>query len=199
MQASTTIETTVNGIFDLYEKHGAEEYAGEKVSQLEHMCQAAQFAMEEGYDDEVVLAAFLHDVGHLLPIHDESESMDGYGMMDHEKVGADYLRRLGFSERMCRLIASHVNAKRYLTWKYPEYYEQLSGASKKTLEFQGGRMEEPEAKNFEADSLFDLYIKMRRWDEAAKVEHQALPDIKLFREKAYRHLALASKNQQPTL
>ena len=194
MQASTTIEATVNGVFDLYEKHGADEYAGEKVSQLEHMCQAAQFAMEEGYDDEVVLAAFLHDVGHLLPIHDESESMDGYGMMDHEKVGADYLRRLGFSERMCKLIASHVNAKRYLTWKYPAYYEQLSGASKKTLEYQGGRMQEAEAGKFEADPLFDLYIKMRRWDEAAKVEHKALPDINVFREKALKHLALASKN-----
>jgi phosphonate degradation associated HDIG domain protein len=194
MQASTTIETTVNGIFDLYEKHGADEYAGEKVSQLEHMCQAAQFAMEEGYDDEVVLAAFLHDVGHLLPINDESDSMDGYGMMDHEKVGADYLRQLGFSERMCKLIASHVNAKRYLTWKYPEYYEQLSGASKKTLEYQGGRMEEAEALKFEANPLFDLYIKMRRWDEAAKVEQQALPDINVFREKAGKHLALASTN-----
>ena len=194
MQASATIETTVNGIFDLYEQHGAAEYAGEKVSQLEHMCQAAQFAMEEGYDDEVVLAAFLHDVGHLLPIEHESDSMDGYGMMDHEKVGAEYLRRQGFSDRMCRLIASHVNAKRYLTWKYPEYYEQLSGASKKTLEFQGGRMEEPEARNFEADPLFDLYIKMRRWDEAAKVEHQALPDINIFRGKAYQHLTLALQN-----
>lgn len=194
MQQSAEIETTISKLFSLYEQHGAAEYAGEKVSQLEHMCQAAQFAMEEGYDDEVVLAAFLHDVGHLLPIEHESDSMDGYGMMDHEKVGADYLRRQGFSERMCRLIASHVNAKRYLTWKYPEYYEQLSGASKKTLEFQGGRMEEPEAKSFEADPLFDLYIKMRRWDEAAKVEHQALPDINVFREKAYQHLALASKN-----
>ena len=194
MQASATIETTVNGIFDLYEQHGAAEYAGEKVSQLEHMCQAAQFAMEEGYDDEVVLAAFLHDVGHLLPIEHESDSMDGYGMMDHEKVGAEYLRRQGFSDRMCRLIASHVNAKRYLTWKYPEYYEQLSGASKKTLEFQGGRMEEPEARNFEADPLFDLYIKMRRWDEAAKVEHQTLPDINIFRDKAHRHLALTLQN-----
>jgi 2-amino-1-hydroxyethylphosphonate dioxygenase (glycine-forming) len=120
--------------------------------------------------------------------------MDGYGMMDHEKVGADYLRQLGFSERMCKLIASHVNAKRYLTWKYPEYYEQLSGASKKTLEYQGGRMEETEAGKFEADPLFDLYIKMRRWDEAAKVEQQALPDINVFREKARKHLALASKN-----
>lgn len=187
----TQIESVVNNIFDLYAQHGAEEYAGEKVSQLEHMCQAAEFALQEGYDDEVVLAAFLHDVGHLLPIHHASESMDGYGMMDHEKVGADYLRKLGFSERMCRLIASHVNAKRYLTWKYPDYYNQLSGASKKTLEYQGGRMQEAEAKQFEADPLFDLYIKMRRWDEAAKVEQQPVPDINLFRMKAIEHLEKA--------
>ena len=182
------IETIVNEIFDLYDKHGAEEYAGEKVSQLEHMSQAAQLAMDEGYDDEVILAAFLHDVGHLMPIHDENESMNGYGMMDHEKVGAVYLRRVGFSERLCKLIASHVNAKRYLTFKDPEYYHQLSEASKKTLEYQGGRMQEPEAIAFEADPLFDLYIKMRRWDEAAKVEHLPLQDIDLFREKAIAHL-----------
>lgn len=185
------IESTVSTIFDLYDKHGAEEYAGEKVSQLEHMVQAAQLAMEGGYDDEVVLAAFLHDVGHLLPIHDPSESMDGYGMMDHEKVGAEYLRKVGFSDRMCRLIASHVNAKRYLTWKYPDYYNQLSGASKKTLEYQGGRMEEAEALAFEADPLFDLYIKMRRWDEAAKIEGKPVPDLNLFRAKAMEHLEKA--------
>jgi len=184
----TQIEQVVNEIFDLYDKHGAEEYAGEKVSQLEHMVQAAQLASEGGYDDEVILAAFIHDVGHLLPIHDEKDSMDGYGMMDHEKVGAEYLRKVGFSERMCKLIASHVNAKRYLTWKYPEYYNTLSGASKKTLEYQGGRMEEAEAKQFEADPLFDLYIKMRRWDEAAKVEHKPVPDINLFKLKAIEHL-----------
>ena len=176
-------------IFDLYDKHGADEYAGEKVSQLEHMCQAAQLAMKEGYDDEVVLAAFLHDVGHLLPTHNEKESMDGYGMMDHEKVGALYLRNFGFSERLCKLIASHVNAKRYLTFKDPFYYSQLSEASKKTLEFQGGKMKAIEAMEFEKDPLFDLYIKMRRWDEAAKIEQQPLPGINLFRDIANRHLA----------
>ncbi len=185
------IDATVNEIFELYEQYGAEEYAGEKVSQLEHMCQAAEFALQEGYDDEVVLAAFMHDVGHLLPIHDESESMDGYGMMDHEKVGAQYLRGVGFSERMCKLIASHVNAKRYLTYKYPDYYNQLSGASKKTLEYQGGRMEKEEAEMFEADPLFDLYIKMRRWDEAAKIEQQPVRDINLFKQKAIEHLRKA--------
>lgn len=176
-------------VFSLYEQFGAEEYAGEKVSQLEHMCQAAQLAMDEGYDDEVVLAAFLHDVGHLLPVHDESESMDGFGVMDHEKVGAHWLRRLGMGERMCRLIESHVNAKRYLTFSYPDYYEQLSEASKHTLEYQGGRMSAAEAAAFEADPLFDLFIRMRRWDEAAKIEGQPLPEIDLFKQKLTSYLS----------
>lgn len=181
-------QTLTNEIFSLYEQFGAEEYAGEKVSQLEHMVQAAQLAMEEGYDDEVVLAAFLHDVGHLLPVHDISETMDGYGVMDHEKVGADWLLGLGMGERMCKLIASHVNAKRYLTWKYPSYYEQLSEASKKTLEYQGGRMEEAEAKAFESDPLFDLYIRMRTWDEAAKIEGKPLPDMNMLKEKLTNYI-----------
>ena len=185
---ATGIDNIIQNVFNLYDKHGAEEYAGEKVSQQEHMVQAAQLAMQEGYDDEVVLAAFLHDVGHLLPIHDESESMDGYGTIDHEKVGAEYLRRNGFSEKLCKLIVSHVNAKRYLTYKFADYYNQLSDASKKTLEYQGGRMEEAEAKQFEADPLFDLYIRMRRWDEAAKMQQQPLPDLLLFKEIATRHL-----------
>ena len=182
------IEYVIDEVFNLYEQQGAEEYAGERVSQLEHMCQAGQLAMKEGYDDEVVLAAFLHDLGHLLPIHDENESMDGYGMMDHEKVGAEYLRSIGFSERVCKQIASHVDAKRYLTWKYPEYYKYLSEASKKTLVFQGGRMSDEEAKQFEADALFDLYIKMRKWDEAAKVDNLPIPNIDIFRQKAMEHL-----------
>lgn len=184
----TTPQELTNQIFSLYEQFGAEEYAGEKVSQLEHMVQAAQLAMEEGYDDEVVLAAFLHDVGHLLPVHDVSETMDGYGVMDHEKVGADWLLGLGMGERMCKLIASHVNAKRYLTWKYPSYYEQLSEASKKTLEYQGGRMEDAEAKAFEADPLFDLYIRMRTWDEAAKIEGKPLPEMDELKQKLTQYI-----------
>ncbi|MBU7576808.1 MAG: HD domain-containing protein [Flavihumibacter sp.] len=184
----TTPQELTNQIFSLYEQFGAEEYAGEKVSQLEHMVQAAQLAMEEGYDDEVVLAAFLHDVGHLLPVHDVSETMDGYGVMDHEKVGADWLLGLGMGERMCKLIASHVNAKRYLTWKYPSYYEQLSEASKKTLEYQGGRMEEAEAKAFESDPLFDLYIRMRTWDEAAKIEGKPLPELDELKQKLTQYI-----------
>lgn len=175
-------QTVTNQVFSLYEQFGAGEYAGEKVSQLEHMHQAAELAKAEGYDDEVILAAFLHDIGHLLPFEKKEDRMMGsdglqYGMVEHEKLGAEWLRGLGVGDRMCRLIASHVNAKRYLTLKDPAYYDQLSMASKQTLEHQGGRMTPEEADSFEADPLFPLYIRMRRWDEAAKVEGKPVTDL----------------------
>lgn len=187
MEARST-DQIITDIFYLYEAFGGDEYAGEKVSQLEHMSQAAQLAIHENQSDEVVLAAFFHDIGHLLPVHDEYESMDGFGVTDHEKLGANYLRSLGFSETLCRLIASHVNAKRYLTYKHPGYYQQLSEASKVTLEYQGGRMTEEESKAFESDPLFNLYIKMRTWDEAAKMEQVPLPDLAYFKKLAIKHL-----------
>ncbi|ULQ52032.1 HD domain-containing protein [Flavihumibacter fluvii] len=175
-------QSVTDEIFSLFEQFGAEEYAGEKVSQLEHMYQAAQLATSEGYDDEVILAAFLHDVGHLLPVENKQDRMVGsdglqYGMVEHEKLGAEWLRSMGLGERMCKLIASHVNAKRYLTLKDPEYYDQLSTASKQTLEYQGGRMSPAEAQAFESDPLFELYIRMRRWDEAAKLEDQPVGNL----------------------
>lgn len=183
-------ERIVDEIMDLYGQYGAAEYAGEKVSQLEHMSQAAELAMEEGYDEEVVLAAFLHDIGHLLPVHDEQESMNGFGTIDHEKVGAYYLSKLGFSERLCSLIKSHVDAKRYLTFIYPDYYETLSEASKETLEYQGGRMNAEEAIAFENEELFPLYIKMRKWDEAAKETGKSLSLPEKYREMMVRHLMM---------
>jgi 2-amino-1-hydroxyethylphosphonate dioxygenase (glycine-forming) len=183
-----TPEQKVESLFQLYQLYGANEYAGEKVSQLEHMAQAAQLAMEQGQDAELVLAAFFHDLGHLLPVKNEEETMAGYGVKDHESLGASYLASLGFSIRICRLISSHVNAKRYLTYKFPEYYASLSDASRKTLEYQGGKMDAREAGAFERDPLFDQFILMRRWDEAAKLENQPLPDIHLIKSMAIEHL-----------
>ena len=164
------ITPVVEEIFELYQKHGSNEYAGEKVSQLEHMVQAAQLAKAGGYDDEIVLAAFLHDIGHICAASYLTAEMNGFGIMNHEKIGANFLRKRGFSERIARLVENHVSAKRYLTFKFPEYYEGLSEASKNTLQFQGGRMNYDEAMLFEQDDLFEEFIAMRRWDELAKEE-----------------------------
>ena len=175
-------------IMSYYEQHGGEEYAGEKVTQLEHMVQAAQLAEEQGYDNEVILAAFLHDIGHICEAGRGDNEMDGFGIKDHEEIGAEYLQQKGFSKKVVRLVQSHVEAKRYLTFKYPEYYEQLSDASKKTLEYQGGKMYEEEAAAFEQYPLFDLIIKMRTWDEQAKIEHKPLPDLSRYRNMILEHL-----------
>jgi phosphonate degradation associated HDIG domain protein len=179
----------VNEIFGMYENYGGEEYAGEKVTQLEHMVQAAQLAEEQGYDEEVVLAAFLHDIGHITEAAVPGDQRMGkFGIKDHEAIGAEYLREKGFSKKVCRLVESHVEAKRYLTVRDPAYYARLSEASKKTLEYQGGPMTEEEAAAFEQYPLFDLIIKMRTWDEEAKIEHKPLPDLERYRQMMTRHL-----------
>ncbi|MGH2565154.1 MAG: phosphohydrolase, partial [Ginsengibacter sp.] len=114
--------------------------------------------------------------------------MDDYGIVNHEKIGADYLASKGFSKRITKLIESHVAAKRYLTYKNPPYYEMLSDASKSTLNFQGGRMNEKEAENFEREKWFPLYITLRGWDEKAKEEHVPLPDLQHYRNMMIKHL-----------
>jgi phosphonate degradation associated HDIG domain protein len=181
----------------LYKEHGGAEYAGEKVSQLEHMVQAAQLAEAQGYDEEVILAAFLHDIGHISEAAKGDESMsasrrmDDFGIKDHEELGAEFLRERGFSKKIARLVESHVEAKRYLTFKDAAYYANLSEASKRTLEYQGGPMAAEEAAAFEQYPLFDLIIRMRNWDEQAKIEHQPLPDLQHYRGMMLHHLRTA--------
>ncbi len=180
--------TGVDELFSLYEKYGDEDYIGEPVSQLEHMSQAAALAQAEGYDDEVILAAFFHDIGHLCASEGETESMDGMGVVDHEKLGADYLDELGFSPRVCQLVKSHVIAKRYLTYKYPDYFERLSPASRITLEFQGGVMTEAEATEFEKNPDAALTIRLRLWDDAAKEMNIPVVNVAVLKAMALKHV-----------
>ena len=189
----TQAEKVAGEVLDLYVRFGNEDYIGEPVSQIEHMSQAARLAERENYDEEVVLAAFFHDIGHLCEHIMEVEYMDDYGIVDHEKIGALYLNSKGFSNRMTKLVASHVDAKRYLTYKNPGYYEKLSEASRKTLLFQGGVMTPEEARQFESDELFTLYLTLRNWDEMAKEENIPLVPLEHFRRLIIQHLT----NQKP--
>jgi phosphonate degradation associated HDIG domain protein len=175
-------------IINLYKLHGGSAYAGEKVSQLEHMVQAAQLAESGGFDEEVVLAAFLHDIGHIAEEATGENEMDEYGIKDHEALGAEYLSENGFSNKISKLVASHVQAKRYLTRKDPDYFKQLSDASRKTLEFQGGMMTVEEANAFEKDPFFSEIILMRRWDEQAKIQGKPMPDLSHFHNMIVHHL-----------
>ena len=185
------IKETVDEIVSLYKKHGNEDYIGEPVSQIEHMCQCAQLAEASGGDEELILAAFFHDIGHLCEFaypEKKLQYMDGVGVVDHEKLGGTYLLSKGFSEKIVKLVQSHVEAKRYLTFKYPEYFNQLSEASIKTLAFQGGVMTDKEATIFESDPLHEMYVQLRRWDEQAKEIAKPLPSLDHYKKLMIAHL-----------
>ena len=188
MDTNTQQLKRVEIIFGFYEKHGNEDYIGEPVSQLEHMCQSAQLAEGEGFDEEVILAAFFHDLGHLITQGPTTEMMGEFGVKRHEQLGADFLRSLGFSEKIAQLVENHVQAKRYLTFRYPDYYTKLSEASKQTLIYQGGPMKEEEALKFEKDPLFEVSLRMRTWDEEAKLTDLPLPSLTRYKEMALRAL-----------
>lgn len=167
-------------ITNLFARSGQDAYYGEPVTQLEHALQCAQLAEKAGADDETVAAAFLHDIGHLLPVESAAGYMDGYGTVDHEKLGADYLREQGFSEKVAQLIEHHVNAKRYLVFKKPDYLARLSKASLRTLAFQGGPMTPEEAAAFETNPYFREILQVRGWDEQAKIPGLATPGMSYY-------------------
>jgi len=188
-----TVQQNVKDIFALYDLHGDEDY-GEGVTQLMHMVQAAKLAQQEGYDEEMILAAFFHDIGHFL---EDGEEMGIYGKRDHDRIGSEYLQSKGFSPELARLVASHVPTKRYLTYADKNYFDNLSAASKKTLEFQGGPMTADEAAAYAADPLIDSYIKIRYWDDQAKeIDCPVDPaDVKMIRQMTLDYLTLRSLSQ----
>lgn len=182
------IDVTIKEIITLYQQYGKEDYIGESVSQIEHMCQCAQLAEEEGYEHDIILAAFFHDIGHLCMHVSEIDSMQDLGAVDHEEVGYQYLLDKGFSPKIADLVKSHVQAKRYLTYTDHTYYSSLSEASKQTLALQGGPMTGTEAIEFEKDPLFDIYIKLRKWDDQAKRSNIPLPVLEKYEQLMKAHL-----------
>ncbi len=162
-------------------------YIGESISQLEHAIQCGELARGANADSEVIIAAFLHDVGHLIPAT-KSQLMGALGRKNHEGAGAEFLKDLGFSARVTELVNLHVTAKRYLVTKFDKYYSKLSPASRKTLEFQGGKLSDLEIKTFENNPLFNEALKIRAWDEEAKVLGPEKRDFSFFLGLMEEHL-----------
>lgn len=155
-------------LFGLLARRGGTEYHGERVSQLEHMLQAADLARQAGAPAALVTAAALHDVGHLL--HEEGEGIAGEGVdMRHEHLGADFLARW-FGPEVTEVIRQHVNAKRYLCHARAGHLDGLSEASLQSLRLQGGPMSVEEATAWLRRPWTAEAVRLRRWDEEAKIE-----------------------------
>ena len=156
-------------IINIYNTYGNKDYIGEQMTQTEHALQCAYYAKLYNYDSDVIIAALLHDIGHLLFFdNDSKELMDNYGVVRHEDKGAIYLKELGYNDKICSLVRNHVTAKRYLCSSDSRYYDKLSDASKTTMRYQGGLMSSEELKNFEKDLYFKDSIKIRHLDDMGK-------------------------------
>ena len=172
-------------IFDLYEKYGNEKYIGENITQLEHAIQTAEYAEKLGYDNEMILSCFLHDIGHLLGYYNKDRMFvnnEDFGVTDHENIGANYLERLGFSKKITEPIRQHVNSKRYLVTINSIYFNNLSNASKNSLKCQGNKMNDIELHEFQNNQHFERCLMLRKCDDEGK------KDIKSQSYKKYVNL-----------
>lgn len=180
-------EAVVEEVMALLGESGGEQYFGEAVTKLAHAEQCAWHAREAGADEELVLAALLHDIGHLLetPAAMRDERV---GVINHDEIGAQWLLERGFSRRVAALVGAHVDAKRYLTAVNEHYRERLSPASQETLALQGGPMDTVAATKFAEDADLRDKLRLRTWDELAKDPAWQGPGIESYREMLVRHL-----------
>ena len=144
----------------LYDNQGLAPY-GECISQRDHALQCASLARDAGSDGNLIVAALLHDIGHLL------EDIDGRVMNRHDSYGADILSRW-FNEGVTEPVRLHAQAKRYLCTVEPSYQQGLSEASRISLQHQGGLMSEQELRAYESNPASEAATRLRRWDDAAK-------------------------------
>ncbi len=162
-------------IEELFDRPAAAKRYGEVVTIAEHMLQAAACAVAESAEPALVIAALLHDVGHLV----DAESADERNRA-HAEAGADVLVPW-FPQAVTEPVRLHIPAKRYLVAVDPSYRSELSPASVHTLGLQGGPMNDTECEAFLAESFADDALRVRRWDEAAKVDHLEVPPLQDYR------------------
>jgi phosphonate degradation associated HDIG domain protein len=188
LTAMNLMPVSVDAVVRLYTMRAGLRYGSELVSQLEHALQCAQLALAEGAETELVAAAFLHDIGHLVAhrCHEAEREIDDL----HQYLAVSYLRG-AFGAAVLEPIKLHIDAKRYLCRAEPGYWERLSPASKRSLELQGGAHTPAEGAFFIGQPFARQAVRLRRWDDAANIPDLAVPDLgfvaRLLQNAASRH------------
>ena len=165
-------------IIELLGSRGGSQYGGEAVTQIEHALQAAALAEREQAPATLIVAALLHDVGHLLhnlPDHAPDDGIDDR----HETSAGHYLRKL-FPPSVTEPVRLHVAAKRYLCAVESEYLNLLSQPSLVSLRLQGGPMSAAEVNEFEQLPFWQDAVRLRKWDDEAKDPSFVTPPLSHF-------------------
>jgi [1-hydroxy-2-(trimethylamino)ethyl]phosphonate dioxygenase len=166
-------------VLSLFQTRGSDAYFGEGVSMTEHALQAAYFAQAAGAPPALILAALLHDIGHLVE-DVPSDLADWTTDAHHEQVGSHWLATR-FPADVSEPVRLHVPAKRYLLATDAGYFARLSPASVVTLKLQGGPMGAHEVANFETERFYKEAVRVRQWDDQGKVTGLKTPGLGDYR------------------
>ncbi|HEV2284585.1 MAG TPA: HD domain-containing protein [Steroidobacteraceae bacterium] len=166
-------------VLAIYGAHGGGAYFGERVTITEHCLQAAWFAQVGHAPASLIVAALLHDIGHLLEAVPD-DLAEWTTDARHEEVGARWLAGR-FGPEVSEPVRLHVPAKRYLCATDPDYFRQLSSASVHTLALQGGPMAAAEIARFEREPHHLAAVRVRRWDDQGKVAGLTTPPLESYR------------------
>lgn len=172
--------TVADEVVAIYGARGAGAYFGERVSITEHGLQAAWFARVEAAPEPLIIAALLHDIGHLLEAVPD-DLAEWTADAHHEEVGARWLAQR-FAPEISEPVRLHVPAKRYLCAADAAYLRALSSASVHTLRLQGGPMSAGEARAFEREPHYREAVRVRRWDDQGKVAGLRTPPLEAYLE-----------------
>jgi predicted HD phosphohydrolase len=186
LDRSADLSSVVDKLLELYRQAGNQEYHGEKVSQLEHALQTAQQAVDAPGSEEEIIAALLHDIGHIWP--DDDSVVTGVGVVEHDRIGSEVLLGLGFSEGVAQIVAGHVAAKRYLVANDEEYASKLSEVSVESLRLQGGPMSAEESDLFSQAPWSGEKVRVRVWDDRAKTPGAPVALLETYRGLLLDHL-----------
>jgi len=171
--------TTSDEVLSIYARCGSAAYFGEAVSMTEHGLQAAHFAQASDASEALVIAALLHDIGHLIESVPD-DIADWHTDARHELSGSRWLGRR-FGPEVCEPVRLHVPAKRFLCATEPAYFNRLSAASVLTLKLQGGPMSLGEIAAFRAEPYHREAILVRQWDDQGKIAGLSTPDLSHYR------------------
>jgi [1-hydroxy-2-(trimethylamino)ethyl]phosphonate dioxygenase len=183
--------TTSDEVLSIYARCGAAAYFGEAVSMTEHGLQAAYFAQASDASDALVIAALLHDVGHLIESV-PNDIADWHSDAHHELTGSRWLATR-FGPEVCEPVRLHVPAKRFLCATDPAYFKRLSAASVVTLKLQGGPMSPGEIAAFQAEPYHREAIAVRQWDDQGKIAGLSTPDLSHYRSLIDRLAAVSAR------
>ncbi|KAJ1909930.1 hypothetical protein GGI09_006520 [Coemansia sp. S100] len=203
---SMSPEQRATMVLELLQTGSKKEHICGKMTQLDHALQAAQLTKNEGADEETIMAALLLDIGHLIPpprkssvshyvydsLYQLIEASGIEGEAAYSRLGAAYLRKLGFSNKTSELVESNIQARRYLLSTNLNFQTGPNDGDAVLISMKLGLFSPTEKGEFEKDPLFKQKVQLAKWDDAAaKITGVKPPALDTYHDMIIRNLKQA--------